>query len=240
VAVTVDQASLAPTAGSTGTGYAESGPVNLSFNTAATVASGALIVVLGFKFRSGLGTHTGSGGGLTWTTVHQVNSGSIMICMLAAVAPSGLASGTALTITATGSGSADWTVTAASYLGVDTSGGAAAAVRAFNGAAASTAAWSSGTVGGNASDLYVGGAGTDGTLRTSTAGGDSVERNDFNSATTSGSITLIDDLVGEASDTIAGTWSGAQAHVAIGAAFIPAAGAAAAIPMLVMAPPIPA
>lgn len=216
MAVTVDQANLHAAA--------QSGPTNYTFTTGAAVASGAMIVILAFKFRSGLGTHAASGGSLTWTTVHQVNSGSIMICMMAAFAPSGLASGTSLTVTATGSGSADWTVCAASYNGVDSSGGIAAAIRAFDDGAGSGTGWDTGAIGGNAADAYIGGAAGDGTLRTSTPGGDNVERIDFNSATTSGSITLVDDLDGAASDSIAGTWSGTLGHVAIGAAFIPAAG----------------
>jgi hypothetical protein len=216
LAVTVDQANIYAGAGSNQTNHA--------FNTTAAVASGAMVVVLAFRWRSGGGgTYTVSGGGLTWTTVHAVVSGNLTISLMAAFAPSGLASGTTLTVNGSVGGN-DYTVCAASYLGVDTSGTVSAAVRAFGGAAASTAAWSTGTITGNAGDAYIGGAGGDGTLRTSAPGGDATERIDFNSATSSGSITLVDDLAGEASDTLAGTWSGTIAHIAIGAAFIPAAG----------------
>jgi hypothetical protein len=191
-----------------------------------------MIVILAHRFRSGGGgVYTGTGGSLSWTTVHSVTSGNIGIYLIAAFAPSGLASGTSIGVNSTVNNN-DYTVVAASYAGVDTSGTVSAAVRAIGGASAGTAAWSTGTIGGNSGDFYVGGAGGDGTLRTSTATSDAVERIDFNSGTSAGSITLVDDLNGEASDTLAGTWSGTLTHVAIGAAFIPAAGGGAPAPRM--------
>lgn len=213
MAVTVDQASI-------GT-RAQSGLTGSTTTTTAAVASGGMIVVIGFTFTTASATasHTVSGGGLTWTRIHTVSSGTLRISIHYAFAPSGLASGT--TITHTSASNSDHTWCMASYLGVDTG----TPVSAFNGVAASTAAWSSNTLtGSHSGDAAVGGAGTDGTLRTSVLGGDNVERIDFNSGTTSGSVNLYDDLNAEVNDTVTGTWSGAQAHIGIGASFNPAAG----------------
>lgn len=217
MAVTLDQASIYTGAGA--------GQTNHTGTTTATVASGALIVILAHRFKSGgTGVYTGTGGGLSWATVHTVSSGNILIVLLAAFAPSGLASGTT-GFGVNGSVTAnDYTVCAASYLGVDSSGGVAGAVTAIGGSAATATAWATGAIGGNAGDLYTGGAGGDGTLQTSAATS-GTERIDFNSATSSGSVTLVDKLSGTASDNLAGNWSpGSFAHVRIAAAFKAAGG----------------
>lgn len=221
MALTVDQANIY-----TGAGV---GQVNHTGSTTATVAAGAMIVIMMFRFRSGGGgTYAGTGGGLTWSSVASSSSGNILIQMFAAFAPSGLASGTG-SFGVTGTGNQDYTVAAASYLGVDTSSTVAAATRATNTTAAGTTGWSSGTVAGNADDGYIAMAGGDsGTLRTSTAT-NGTERIDFNSATSSGSITLTDKISGAgANEALTGDWSpGTFTHVALGAAFIPSGGAAA-------------
>lgn len=219
MAVTVDQPNIGTNATTAQT--------NATLTTTAAVAAGGTLIWLVFRFKSGgPELYTATGGGLTWATVTNVISGNIRLHMFAAFAPAGLASSTALATTG-GVGGGDNTGCAASYLGVDQSGTVAAAVRAFNSTAASTAAWSSGTLTGSlVGDAVIGGAGSDGSLLTSVIAGDNVERIDFNSAGTSGSVTLVDDLDAEVNDTAAGTWSGAQAHVALGAAFIPAGGAA--------------
>lgn len=224
MAVTVDQANI----GTAAKGSAEANNNLIAFNTTAAVASGAMIAILAFRFRSGGGgTITGSGGSLTWTTVHSITSGNIGIWLICAFAPSGLASGTTLTVTST-SNNNDWTVGADSYLGVDTSGTVSAAVIATGGASAGTAAWSTGSIGGASGNALIGGAGGDGTLRTSTPTSPANERIDFNNATTAGSITLVDKLSISGSDSLAGTWSGTLDHVAVGAAFAAAAGGGAA------------
>jgi hypothetical protein len=211
LAVTVDQANL-------GT-QAESGVTSSSLNTGAAVASGAMIVALVHNFNSAAETLSMSGGSLTWTQAHTLTSGSLRLSLFYAFAPSGLASGTTLTVTASVGGSNDMTWCVASYLGVDTSG----TVVAFNAAAASTAAWSSGSVAGNSGNALIGGAGGDGTLRTSTPDAGNNERIDFNSATTSGSITLVDKLSISGTDSLDGDWSGTLSHIGIGVAFKPAA-----------------
>jgi hypothetical protein len=213
LAVTVDQASL-------GT-QAQSGVTASTRATTAAVASGAMIVAFTFTFTTASPTasHTMSGGGLTWVRDHTATSGTLRISMHHAFAPSGLASGTDLTNTSANTSDHTWCMY--SLAGVDTG----TPVAAFNAAAASTAAWSSGALTGTgAGDAAVGGAGSDGSLLTTTPGGDAVERIDFNSATTSGSVNLNDDLNAEADDTVTGTWSGAQAHIGIAVSYNPAAG----------------
>jgi len=222
MAITVDQAALAPTAGSTGTGSANITQQNHTFNTSAAVASGAMIVILAHRFHTGgiTGTITGTGGGLTWTTVHKSESGNIGIYLVAAFAPSGLASATSIGVNCSVN-SNDYTITAASYLGVDSSGGIAGAIRAFNAGSGAGPGWASGSVTGTAGDALIGGAGGDGTISTSTPSA-GVERDDFNSGTSSGSITLIDKLSVSGTDSLAGTWSNTLANVSVAAAFKPA------------------
>lgn len=215
MAAAIDQGNIGTAA--KGSGEANSNLV--TFNTTAAVAAGAMIVIAAFRFNNTNTTLTASGGSLTWAAAHNVTSGTIRGYLFYAFAPSGLASGTALTVTAS-SGSNDWTVCAASYAGLDS----ADALQAVNGSAAGTAAWATGTIGGSAGDAYIGFAAGDGTLRTSTTTAPAVERIDFNSATTAGSITLVDELEGEANDALAGTWSGTLGHVAVGAAFKVAGG----------------
>lgn len=233
MALTVDQANIG-----TSVGTAQQ---NNAFNTTADVAAGAMIVIEAHRFRSGgTGVYTGTGGGLTWTTVATSSSGNILVCLACAFAPAGLASGTSIGINGSVNNN-DYTIVAASYLGVDTSGTVTAAVRATNTGAAGTAAWSTGTIAGSAGDGYIGGAGGDGSLRTSTPastnGTTPGEQIDFNSGTSSGSVTLVSKLSGAASDSLAGTWSGTLTHVTVGAAFILAGGAAEVPPPNLMLAP---
>lgn len=213
MAVTVDQATL-------GTGNS-SGAGTTTMSTTAVVASGAVIVLLAGRFNSTNSTMAASGGSLTWSTAHNVTSGSIRVYLFYAFAPSGLASSTTLTITHSGGGSADCIIGAYSLLGVDTSG----TVVAFNGAGASTAGWSSGSVSGNSGNALVGGAFVDnGSVSSSTPTAPAVERIDKNVAGQSETLTLVDKLSISGSDSVAGTWNAAGSHVAIGAAFKDAAG----------------
>jgi hypothetical protein len=225
VAVTVDQATL-------GTGNA-SASTTTTLTTTNAVAAGARILIVCGRFYSGANTQSfTTTGGLTWTQDHTVVSGSIRTSVWSAAAPSGLASSTALTITHTNA--CDSIMGGASYNGIDTSGFAVA----FNGAAASTAAWSSGSVAGNAGDALIGGAFVDnGSVSSSVIGGSETERIDKNVAGQSETLTLYDILSIAGSTALTGTWNAAGSHVATAVAY--KALAAATIPQLVMAPPIP-
>lgn len=203
--------------------------------TTGAVPAGGMVVFKAGRFNSAGTTLTASGGGLTWATGHTIASGSIRLYLFYAFAPAGLASGTVLSATPSAA-SNDFTMCAASYLGVDS----AVSPVAFGGAAASTAAWATGSIAASSGNALIGGAYGDGALSTSTPTGPAVERVDFNSATTSGSITLVDKLSVAGSDSLAGTWSGALGHIALGVAFQAAAGGGAATPpALTMAPRIP-
>jgi hypothetical protein len=212
MAVAVDQASLGSAAGNVTT---------TTLTTTGAVASGAHVIVLLGTWNSPPRTHSVSGS-LTWTQAHVVTSGDLRVSLWYAPAPAGLASSTALTV-GTPSGVSGVLACANSYTGIDTAG----TVVAFNGAGAATAAWATGSVAGGAGDALIGGAWGDGTLRTSTVTGPAVERIDVNSGVTSQSVTLVDKLTVAGSDSLAGTWSGALDHIAIGVAFKAAAGAAA-------------
>lgn len=211
-----------------GTGKAHT-TLTVSVVTTAAVASGAMIdfTVAGF-----IGANTYSvtaTGGLTWATSHHLVSGSLHIYKFRAFAPSGLASSTTLTATATGS-NADHMAMAVSFLGVDN----ASPVSAFNASTASTAAWSSGNVAGSSGDMLTGAAFEDGSgTATSSPTAPGVEYADFNDATQTEAMTGVYKLSVAGTDVIAGTWSGAVSHVAIGVAYKAAAGAADAslIPM---------
>ena len=227
MAAALDKATIAPTAGSNGNGHAGVTLQNATYTTANTVAANSLIIQFVHRFRSGGGgTYTGTGGGLTWANLATpVTSGNIGIYAIAAIATSGLASGTtSFGVNATVNNN-DYTMTAVSITGLDLSGGTVASVvRASGGGSAGTAAWGTGTIAGNSGDCYVGAAGGDGTLRTSTPDAGNTEWVDFNAASTSGSITVAAKLSGNASDSIDGDWSGTLTHVTIGAALKVAAG----------------
>lgn len=205
---------------------AQTGVGDGSLTTTAAIAASSVLLFCGLRFRGGGASSSGaSGGGLTWANLHSATSGSIGLWIYGAIAPAGLASSTALTIN--GAGTGEWTTCALAYSGVDVSGTVSNAVRAFANTAAGTAAWSSGAIGGNAGDAYVACAAGDGTLRTSTPTAPGVERVDFNSATSSGSITVVDEIGGGAGETVAGTFSGTLAHLCVALALKPAAGGAA-------------
>lgn len=214
MAITVDQTNIGTLASAAGT--------NMAFNTTATVAVGGMIVILMHRFHSGGGgVYTGTGGGLSWSLGHSMTTGNIGIYLFYAFAPAGLASATSIGVNGS-VGSNDYTACAASYLGVKTS----SPVTGINGATGPGAPWTSGAVDLNNGDLLIGGAGGDGTLRTSTTDPPGNERIEFNSGTTSGSITLADKQISaDGPDSLDGDWSGALTYVGLGVGFSPAASA---------------
>jgi hypothetical protein len=230
VAITVDQATI-------GNGIASG--VNGTLTTTAAVATGGMIALWIGRFNATTAvTVTPSGGGLTWTQAHQLLSGNLRGQVWYAPCPSGLASSTAITLTPSANVAGnDMQFGAMSLLGVDTGG---TPVSAFNAAAASTAAFSSGTVAGAAGSGLVAGVFGDGLVGSVTFTGPAVESWDQNNAGQNETSAMGYKVTVAGSDSIVGSFSGAVAHVCVGVAFAPAAGAAASIPTLVMAPPIPA
>jgi hypothetical protein len=204
-----------------------SGAASVNLVTSGAAAAGTLIVLDVGAFVTGSPTVTVTGtGGLTWATATSGSSGSLRKYLFYAFAPAGLASGTTLTVSA-GSGTHDWLIDGGSWLGVDISGTLANALVAFNSVAASTAAWSTGTIAAGAGNLLVAGVFEDGSgTATSTTTAPALELNDFNNATQTEAQTMGYKLSASASDSIAGAWSSALGHVCVGAAFKAAAGAA--------------
>jgi hypothetical protein len=96
---------------------AQRAPSPRAFVTSAAAASGSLLVVgLGGFFTGGAPTMTVAGG-LTWGVTTGTLSGSLKGYLYYAYAAGGLASGT--TITWSASGSTDWLIGGASFLGMD-------------------------------------------------------------------------------------------------------------------------
>jgi hypothetical protein len=166
-------------------------------------------------FNAGSGTTlTASGSGLSWAQDHFVSSGNLRIGVYSAPCPAGLAISSTLTATANGANH-DMMGSAISILGVDT----ASPVVAFNGGTGATAAWTSSSIAALAGNAIVGGAFCDGLVGTSAASGSNTEFSDQNDATQNETQTGVYNLNTAASDSAAGTWSGAVTWVALGAAY---------------------
>lgn len=201
-------------------GTAKGHNVAAVITTTNAVAAGGRVVVVAGRFDSGAGTLSIAGGGLTWATDHNLSSGSLRIYVFSAPAPAGLAASSTLTVSSSSPGTTDIQCGALSLLGVDTS----VWVAGFNGAAASTAGWSSGSVSAGSGDTLVGGAFEDGSgTLTSTPTGPALEAWDFNDATQTEACTGVYTTGLAGSAAAAGTWSGAISHIAIGVAYKAAA-----------------
>lgn len=194
---------------------------NAVLSTGSAVSAGAKIIVIAGRFNSSATvTLSCSGGSLTWVADHNVTSGNLRIYIFRADAPSGLASGTNITVQASDVGGSDIQIGAGSFLGLDSGG-----PTAFNGGGATGTSWAPGTVGGNSGDFYIGGAFEDGSATaTSTPTSPAVELYDFNNATQTEASTAAYKLSGNASDTVQGTWSTSVTHIRIAASYAVTAG----------------
>jgi hypothetical protein len=209
-------------------GTATANAQTATITTTNAVAVGAHIIVLHGIWRSTAPTgHTCTATGLTFTLAHQIASGDLRVSLWYAYAAAGFASSSAIVVGGN-AGTNGILSAASSWLGIDTSG----TVTAFGGAAAATAAWSTGSIGANSGDALIGGAWGDGSQRTSTPTSPANERVDANSATTTQSITIVDKLSVAGSDSLAGTWSGTLDHIAIAAGFKAAAGGGVTVKQL--------
>jgi hypothetical protein len=226
VAVTLDT--------SLGTGNQAAG-TSVTLTTSAAAAAGSMVVIGVASFIGAVPAHSvTAAGGLTWATAHTSTSGSLRGSLFYAFAPTGLASGTTLTVSAGSAG--DWLIGGGSWLGIDTSGTLAAALTGLNAAAAATAAWATGTIAAGAGNLMVSVTFEDGSgTATSTTTSPALELLDFNNAGQSEALTMGYKLNSSASDSIAGLWSAALGHICVGAGF-KAAVAGATPPELSMAP----
>lgn len=176
-----------------------------TLTTSAAAAAGSKII-LAMGWYSGTLSSV-SGGGLTWTILKSVANGNNTSAVIVADAPSGLASGTTITASLTGTPQATQ-MAAASFTGLATGTGTDGTASATD----ATAAWSSGSLASpttNANDLLIGvskqGTGSD---NTDTPGTGYTELYDFGDGT--GDTTTLEYQIVSATGTYAatGTWSG--------------------------------
>jgi hypothetical protein len=190
----------------TNSGQGTSAP---SLVTAAAAASGSVIVFTLFTFdpNSLDASVSLAGGGLTWTRIQNQSNAQFCFTQFIAYAPSGLASGTTLTITHSAPHSPDNMMSCVSYLGVDTvtiTGGG-------NWNTGSTQAWSSGNVSAASTSMLAGAGFTDGYVGTSTPTGGATEVSDFNAAAQSETMATEEKFNTGLSD-IAGSWDDGAGH----------------------------
>lgn len=199
---------------------AQAGSNTASLITSSAAAAGTLLVIgVGYFATSGSGVSASvtTGAGLTWAGTTRTTSGSMHGYLFYAFAPSGLASSSTITWTAS-VGNCDWLIGGWSFLGMDTT----PTLLGSNGAAASTAAWSSGSIVAGEVNLGVVMAFADGGAAgssTSTSDLPLTELIDLNSAGQSECFTLAYDLASASTATLQGDFSGALSHVARGGAF---------------------
>lgn len=189
-----------------------------SLVTSSAAAAGSLIVVgVGYFASGGAGitATVTTAAGLTWANTTRTSSGNLSGYLFYAYAPSGLASSSTITWTVS-SGTADWLIGGASFLGMVST----PVLLASNGAAASAAPWSSGSIAAGEINLGVVMAFEDGSgTATSTSDSPLTELIDFAVVGQSEAFTLAYDLASAATATLQGDWSTSLSHVARGGAF---------------------
>lgn len=155
MAIALDVANLGTARNASGAGDA------VSVNTGSAVASNGFIVVcVGWFGTTNLVTGV-SGGSLSWTRDLNGAAASKGICIASAQAPSGLASGTTITVSwAGGAGASEMIMGASSFTGVKTSSPVDGTP--LGATLASTVAWTTGNYTIAAGSLIVGGNWCDG------------------------------------------------------------------------------
>lgn len=202
----------------------------LAVVTNATVPSGAgayvLVIIMWWTAAQPAFTSV-SGGGLTWTTSANPVNGNMGMIIATAPAPSGLASGTSLTVTFAGN-------TVSNVLQVDCLyiTGVGSVIGGSSGTAGSGATWTGGALSLNANDIIVGGgfedgsaAGTAGTTATPDAG--YTEASDWLSTLNTEKYEVVYQVAGAGgSYTPGGTFTGGNGTVSVGGAvgFVDAGG----------------
>jgi hypothetical protein len=194
---------------------AQAASATASLVTANPAAAGSLLVIgVGYFSASATASITTTGG-LTWAATTPTVSGSIRGYLFYAYAPAGLASGTMLTWTASAT-TPDWLIGGASFLGMNST----PTLLGSNGASATAAAWSSGSIAAGEVNLGVVMAFEDGSgTATSTSTAPLNELIDFANAGQNEAFTLAYDLASAATATLAGSWSASLSHVCRGGAF---------------------
>lgn len=219
MAIAVDQANL----GSQATDGALS---SIAFTTSATVAASGFVTVEVFWFSPSVTLSSVSGGGLTWTIDVQTASNSSHVAHVSAQAPSGLASGTTITATFSGSTGGGNAICGTSWTGVASSTPVDVTSAANN---TSSTAWSTPSMTIATGSLLIGAAGNDNTYVTSTPDSPATELHDFGVSPTGYGCTVAYRLPGTSgSYTVSGQWttSAITAGQATGVAYKVASGGA--------------
>lgn len=195
----VDQASI-------GTNSSTGSATTIVLTTSAAVASGAWIFLVVGHFNASVTLSSVSGGSLTWTIVQVANNAGVRAALVKAQAPSGLASGTAITATYSG------TTNERKIGGASFTGGAGTTSNNTT-ATGSTTGWSVNPTTG-AAELAVAAASIDAN-NTSTQDANSTELLDFAAGTVSRSFLYY--RIGGA--PVGGTFSAGAAWAVAGGSF---------------------
>jgi hypothetical protein len=201
----------------------------VQLTTSQAAAAGSKIFVAVGHFRNAVTGVSDNGPGLTWSQVSEVANGSNYISLYMADAPSGMASGTVITVTFAAANTLSPQICAASWTGVVT--GTTTDGGAKTGTGSGTGWSTAGITTTNADALVVcagkGGAGAD---NTDTPLTNYLELYDFGFGT-GDFITLMYRIVSATGTyTPGGTWAGSSSWAAASAAYDAAAVAAAAPP----------
>jgi len=186
--------------------------------TAAAAANTRIFLFVNWNHTSRTLTSV-SGGGLTWAVDVQVRDGSRFHGAIAsASAPAGLATGTVITATFSGS-VAHGLIAAASFVGIASTN---PVDRTSTNTQRGVAAWTDSITTTNANDLVLGWSGLD-AVTTSTPGAPSIEIHDFSNSAYDQSATSVYRIETTAgAKTVAGTWlnrAGSTANSTVVAAY---------------------
>jgi hypothetical protein len=206
MAIAVEHASIGTPVGQ------DPGNTQVQFTTNVAIAAGSFIVVFVGGFIASGATMTVAGGGLTWTTDKQGNPASPSASftgIASAQAPSGLASGTTITATYSGSAAARQ-IGGSSFTGVGTSS-PVDTTSGPTGIGAAQQPWASASTSIQAGSLLVACNYAESGGTTSTASAGSTELLDWQSAASPTTMTACYRIESSAgSYTVAGTWLVAQ------------------------------
>lgn len=210
----------------------------IAITTGVNVASnGFIVLAVGWAIASSLptlSTVTDNGPGLTWTIDRQGAPGTVgaAVAIVSAQAPSGLASGTVITATLSGSAPGARVLLGSSWTGVPASSpvDVAGSIQTIT----STTAWTTGNLTVAAGSLIVGfaaGLNTDGT---STPTSPSIETHDVTGGAGSYNDTAAYRIEsGAGTVAVAGTFSTAQTGAGVGVAYKAAADTPHVLPFVV-------
>lgn len=215
MAILVDQASIGAASPGDGTSAA--------FTTNQIVAANGFIVVcLGFFTQ--LTVNSVSGGGLSWTIDAQGwpagGPAADVVCIASAQAPAGLASGTTITASTSGTMSGP-TIGGMSFTGVKTSSPVDGTPPAVVGVTPAAAGWATGSYAMTAGSVLVGTSWAETSSATSTPTSPSIESYDSPAGTSGWGATAAYRIeASSGSYTVAGTWGSNQQSATVGVAYL--------------------